>query len=435
MDSRRNAPAMRRRVRGLSLIEMMIAIVIGMLLTAGIITLFSNVSGTNKVQDGLARLQENGRFAMTTVDADLRMLAGQYCSNFSGNSTANANGATMSQRAPWTFTKDIAFPDMDALAYGAAAAISPRLFVQGYECSSGTCSPAVPSGTGDIPDQGTAVNQRVKGTDVLTIRYLTGSGWPVASTPVPDCGTTTTGGSITIAPATGDDDVTSDALKFVAGDLVLYTDCQNPSVFKATGFASNAVALDKLLAGGAGGAPYCKAAANRDTRLFNFTKQFVTVSYFIMFVKDDDPDHSGGVVPALIRRENGVNNELVRGVERLDFVYGVRKPDGTITFMDAKDIDSSKDVTAGTCIAPPSGVASETGCLWRAVRTVETHMLFATPNDLPISSTDTAFRYTPDGDTFYTPTSSTAKSTVTDLTFGRKMRREFLTSTLVRNSN
>ena len=67
MDSRRKAFAM-HRMRGLSLIEMMIAIVIGMLLTAGIITLFSNVSGTNKVQDGLARLQENGRFAMRIVE-------------------------------------------------------------------------------------------------------------------------------------------------------------------------------------------------------------------------------------------------------------------------------------------------------------------------------------------------------------------------------
>ena len=75
------------------------------------------------------------------------------------------------------------------------------------------------------------------------------------------------------------------------------------------------------------------------------------------------------------------------------------------------------------------------GCLWRAVRTVETHMLFATPNDLPISSADTAFRYTVDSDSFFTPAGPTATSTVTGLTYGRKMRREFLTSTLVRNSN
>lgn len=432
MQSRRNAPVTGRFMGGLSLIEMMIAIVIGMLLTAGIITLFSNVSGTNKVQDGLARLQENGRFAMTTIDADLRMMAAQYCSNFSGNSNANANGATMSQRAPWTFTSPIAFPDMASQTYASASAISPRLFVQGYECSSGTCSPSVPS---DIPAQGTTLNSRLKGTDVLTVRFLNGGGWPVAATPAPNCGTTTAGGSVTIAPATGDDDVTSNALKFEAGNLVLYSDCQNPSLFTATGFASNTIALKQLLPGGAGGAPYCKAVANRDTRLFNFSKQFVTVTYYIKLVQDDDPDHGGALVPALVRRENGTDNELVRGVERLDFVYGVRKPDGTVVFMDAKTIDASNDATANTCIAPPSGIAGDTGCLWRAVRTVESHLLFATPNDLPITSADTAYLYTPDGSSYYTPPSASATSTVNGLKWGRKMRREFLTSTLVRNSN
>lgn len=432
MVSRRKAFAMRHQMRGLSLIEMMVAIVVGMLLTAGIITLFSNVSGTNKVQDGLARLQENGRFAMSTMDADLRMLAGQYCSNFAGNSNANANGATVSQRAPWTFAKTIDFPDMAAaLTYTTASPVSPRLFVQGYECSSGTCSPDVPTGPDNIPAQGTGENQRVKGTDVLTLRYLTGTGWPVAATPAPNCGTTTTGGSITIAPATGDDDATLDALKFDAGDIVLYSDCQNPSLLTATGFAANAVTLAPLLSGGAGGAPYCKAVSNRDTRLFNFTKQFVTVSYFVKYVKSDDPDQPG-FVPALIRRENGVDNELVRGVDRLDFVYGVRKPDGTIAFMDAKDVNSVAEGSAN-CIAPPSGVAPEAGCLWRSVRSVEAHALFTTVNDVPLSTVDQQFLYSIDGPDFQSPSGSA--SSVTGLAWGRKMRREFVTSTLVRNSN
>lgn len=431
MDSRKNVIAGHRRMRGLTLIEMMVAIVIGMLLTAGIITLFSNVTGTNKVQDGMARLQENGRFAMTTIDSDLRMLAGQYCSNFAGNSQANANGATMSQRAPWTFTSPIAMPDMAApLTYAAAAAVSPRLFVQGYECSSGTCSPSVPSGTDQIPDQGAGEGDRLKGTDVLTLRYLTGTGWPVAATPVPNCGTTTTGGSITITPAAGDDDPNADAFKFAANDIVLYSDCQNPSMFAATGFASNAVALKPLLSGGAGGAPYCKAASNRDTRLFNFTKQFVTVSYFVKLVKSDDPDHVG-LVPALVRRQNGTDSELVRGVERLDFVYGVRGEDGAITFMDADDVDTGAGGVA--CIAPPAGVALEAGCLWRSVRTVETHALFATPNDLPVATADLAFRYTPDSPDIVAPAGTA--SSVNDLPWGRKLRREFITAALVRNSN
>jgi len=418
-----------RFMRGLSLIEMMIAIVIGMLLTAGIITLFSNVSGTNKVQDGLARLQESGRFAMRAIDADLAMTSGQYCSNFGGNSTATSNGAVMRSRVPWTFTGTINFPDLAApLTYATAQGISTRLLVQGYECSSGTCTPAVPANT--APAVGTVAGRRLKGTDVLTLRYLTGSGWPVLN---PDCGSPSVGGSMTLDAQAGDDDVTAANLKFEPNDILLFSDCQNPSLFGVNGFAGNVVSLKPLIPGGVGGAPFCKATANRDARVFNFSKQFVTVTYYIRLVASDDPDNPSAVVPALFRRQNGVDSELVRGVERLDFVYGVRDNGGTIRFMDAASVDASADGGAGSCIAPPEGIPNEAGCLWRSVRNIEVHALFATPNNVPISPVDQAFRYTVDASGFQTP--SGASSPVTGLAWGNKMRREFVTSTLVRNSN
>ncbi len=67
---------MNRRIhkqQGLSLIELMVAIVISSLLMAGTIQLFVNNKQTYRVQEAVSRLQENGRFAMQFLSRDIRM--------------------------------------------------------------------------------------------------------------------------------------------------------------------------------------------------------------------------------------------------------------------------------------------------------------------------------------------------------------------------
>lgn len=57
---------------GFSLIELMVAITLGLLLTAGMIQLFSSSKLTFQTNDALARVQENGRFALEVLKRDLR---------------------------------------------------------------------------------------------------------------------------------------------------------------------------------------------------------------------------------------------------------------------------------------------------------------------------------------------------------------------------
>lgn len=59
--------------RGLSLIELMVAITLGLLLTGGMIQLFSSSKVTFQTNDAIARVQENGRFALELLKRDLRM--------------------------------------------------------------------------------------------------------------------------------------------------------------------------------------------------------------------------------------------------------------------------------------------------------------------------------------------------------------------------
>ena len=58
---------------GFSLVELLVAMAIGLLLTAGVMQIFSSSKQTYRVQDNLSRLQESGRFAIIQVGNILRM--------------------------------------------------------------------------------------------------------------------------------------------------------------------------------------------------------------------------------------------------------------------------------------------------------------------------------------------------------------------------
>jgi len=62
-----------RAQRGLSLVELMVAMAIGTFLLAGAITVFGKTRDLYRTNDAAARLQETARYAMSTIEADLRM--------------------------------------------------------------------------------------------------------------------------------------------------------------------------------------------------------------------------------------------------------------------------------------------------------------------------------------------------------------------------
>src|SRR5436190_22011265 len=68
---------LRHSMRGLSLVELMVAITIGLIIMAAVSAVFVNSRANYTTQESLARLQENARIAINTVARDLRM-AGYY---------------------------------------------------------------------------------------------------------------------------------------------------------------------------------------------------------------------------------------------------------------------------------------------------------------------------------------------------------------------
>lgn len=78
MNSRlARSPARARIVAGFSLIELMIAIALGLLILAGILTVFVNAGATRNELDRTNRQIENGRYAMELLREDVQ-LAGYY---------------------------------------------------------------------------------------------------------------------------------------------------------------------------------------------------------------------------------------------------------------------------------------------------------------------------------------------------------------------
>ena len=433
-----------RRNLGFSLIELMVALAIGLIATIGIVSLFSNTSRSNRLQEGLARLQENGRYAALRMEDDMRRVGGQFCSNSSGNRQIGSVAPLWQDRSPWIFAANLGptaapsgLPDSGGMqsvnpttggAQPAAAtapyALSTRFLMQGYTCNTtSTCIPAAPS---TLPAPGLTDGQRVPNTDMLTIRYQRGSGWPISGT-----GNCAAGGTLTLAPQLGDDPV-----NITTGSLALVSDCQSPYVIPISNVAGNALTVAPRLPG----TLPCRALATRDVRVFNFSQDFVTITYYLGFRTNDNPDarpNAGGLrlVPSLIRRENGVDQVIVQGVDRLNFRYGVRDRGGNMRFLTAQEVQTA----AIPCPPKPDGVApspgdplaSEPGCLWRSVRRVEASMLVNSGEEvLNLDPISRSYQYM--GTTF-TPTDTDTAALTTGLMARSYPRREFIAHATHRN--
>ncbi len=88
-----NGTSLRNSQRGLTLIEIMIALVIGLIITAGIVQVFSSTRQSNRTHEAIARMQETGRMALEVVARDVRMADFWGCAADIANVTNNLNSA------------------------------------------------------------------------------------------------------------------------------------------------------------------------------------------------------------------------------------------------------------------------------------------------------------------------------------------------------
>ncbi|TAL97563.1 MAG: prepilin-type N-terminal cleavage/methylation domain-containing protein [Rhodanobacter sp.] len=444
---------------GVTLIELMVAMVLGLLVAAGIVTVFSSTSSSNKAQAQLAGLQEEGRFAITRLGTDLRMANGLYCNNSGGAAAVSSSGSLLDHiRAPKVYARKLigavgavsgAFGDVTT-AWGGAYPAAPTapysmpsfLFMRGYECTLTGCNPLDPTVAG-LPAMGTTNGARVKGADVLTVRYVNPSrGWAIGGTgsSLATSGTTGTVASITLNPQTGEPPSTDVS----NGDLFMLADCSNAQIFPATASTSIITKITPIANAtdgfgvGAANLPTAQLAASAPM-VFDVNTDFQTVTYYLKLVSVNN-DGNAPFTGALVRRVNGgksigarggSEDELVRGVERLDFRYGVEDASGNTSFLSAADVDSSTN-------CPPQETDSLTtaGCLWRAVKSIEVSILMDGQVPLyTLSGNDLLYAYSADANPGLLAPGAHAYKPSDQGFPDPLLRREFTALVAVRNFN
>lgn len=96
--SHRKLRALHRRQAGVTLIELMVALAIGMFLMAGAVTVFMQGRQTFRLTESISRLQENGRFALDAIEPDIRM-ANYWGLTTRGNRVEGRAAATLTAGA------------------------------------------------------------------------------------------------------------------------------------------------------------------------------------------------------------------------------------------------------------------------------------------------------------------------------------------------
>lgn len=173
--------------KGMSLIELMVALVIGCVLVLGLVEVFSASKTSYTLAQGLARTQENGRFAMEYLQRDLRAVGHFGCVSDQAHFQATNNSfgeLFLADRRDYN-----TLPNK-----GNSEALAFNLSITGYEANgtgpeSTITLPAVPAAGGAAdwapalprfltntdPDPVTGVRMPapVRGSDIVVLRFLT----------------------------------------------------------------------------------------------------------------------------------------------------------------------------------------------------------------------------------------------------------------------
>lgn len=196
--------------RGFSLTELLVAMVIGLLLLAGLVTLMANSKKNYAQQDYSARLQENARFAVDFLSYDIRMAGFYGCSNEIVNDNTvtpisatdsgdgNPDSLTITYGAPYE-------PGQEVLLDAAAAADATTLSLSDVpddwtesdallvgDCGSAAVADIVTGGIDTTNDQVTvaprngsfrrAFNPAAEDSGPITVRRLVSNTYVIAAT-------------------------------------------------------------------------------------------------------------------------------------------------------------------------------------------------------------------------------------------------------------
>ena len=154
---------------GVSLVEMMIALVIGMIIMLGVIQIFAASQTASRLSEGASRVQENARFAMDFLERDLRMAGHMGCVNDQAHIVKNLGDPVNHMAA--------------SAATGSGSPLDFSVSIQGYEAPNTAPGGVLTLGGAwtapNLPKSINLVPAPAGGSDVLVLRFLGADGVPV----------------------------------------------------------------------------------------------------------------------------------------------------------------------------------------------------------------------------------------------------------------
>jgi type IV pilus assembly protein PilW len=279
--------------RGFSLIELMIAIPLGLLVMFAILKIFTaNVNGVN-LQNSYARVQENGRMSVGMLARDIRVADYWGCINDISAITNNLN------------TTD---EDYDATL--------------------------IPSGQQSVSGQNDVLLTTIAGisviddTDTLTLWSSTGFSNSKMETPY----MTAISSSISISTDNG----------ITQGDMLVISDCEKADLFTNTSANTDLTGTVEHSTSSTGAGNVDNASSDF-TELYDGTAQLLKPYVKTYFIGQNSAGSS-----SLYRSFNGTANELVRGMTDLQLIYGEdTSGNGSAdTFVDASLVTDMDNVSS-----------------------------------------------------------------------------------------
>lgn len=278
--------------QGFTLIEMMVALFLGGVLLAGVLQIFSNSKKTYKTQEALARVQENGRFAMFFLTQDIRQ------AGYRGDCVRNTLVNTTLLDGANAFLFDFNTPIQGFNATSAMGA-TPKTWAPSLDATFPSSAASAPSG----------------GSDIITIRKADNIGYSI-----------TANNSATWMVQLASNSTMANC------NTAIVTDCSTAVVFHVNGISPSSNPNQLFYKAGK-----CKTTAPSgnvaspsmaSTYIGGQLYPINTVSYYIR----PNPNNN----PALYRK-TGINDaeELVEGIEQMQILYGVDTnvpPDGTANY-------------------------------------------------------------------------------------------------------
>ncbi len=336
--------ASRKRPFGFTLVELMVALTIGLLLLAGVSAIFATSRSTYTMEEGLGRIQESGRFAMEYLGQDIRTAGYLGC-----NSTASAivNNMATTNTDPYRLV-----PGTGGVMTGAPTNPLPPGGIKAF-IYSGSTGNARSDWTPNLPSEFFAASGEVQaGTDVLLVQRATASDTVTAST---------TSNNLTADMVAATDSITitaNSAGAIAVSDILVISDCLNADIFTAS---SVATAGSVTTIGHAAFNKVYKRSTQGSAQVMKFTSR-------VYYVR---PAASSADEPALMRREisNGAAatppaaQEIAQGIEDMRLGFGVDMGSNTVEYGDAGMVNSGNGTVT----------------YWNKITTVRIGLLLRTP--------------------------------------------------------